>query len=138
MRYEKLAGRAGMVGASSALALELLFFDNGLFTQASATPGLLPGAALLLAAAAGMAVASKRRGSSRALLEPLLAALTSRGGSQGSVSTYTNVDPALDALMDSVFTSAFMAATFGPLAEEEPLLSSSDEQEAQWRRRQRQ
>lgn len=130
MRYEKLAGRAGMVGASTALALELLFFDqSGVFGGISAAQ--LAGAALVLAAAAGLAAASRRR-TGTALLEPLLAALTS---SSGSASSAKNIDLALDALFDSVFSSAFLAVAFGPLLEDDSAAAATPvparEQQAQ-------
>ena len=60
--------------------------------------------------------AARRPRLGQALLEPVIASLTSQSSRRGV--SATNVDRAMDSLMDSVFSSAFLAVAF-PLEEDE-------------------
>jgi len=81
--------------------------------------------AALVAASAALAASSTRvNKASRQLLEPVLASLTSKSRSRGSVSQ-REVDSALDGTFESVFTAAFLRIAFpmesadGPASEAE-------------------
>lgn len=121
-RFERFAGRSAMVGAGVALLLEATFpstLPDGLF--GSATSGGAAQFAALVAAlvccSAALAARLQRPFSSRRLLEPIIASLTSKRRSFSGV-TQTNVDRAVDAALDSVFPSFFVLQNFVDYDEE--------------------
>lgn len=101
---ETYAGRTAMLGVAVAAGLELLLPHQPLFAaDASRLPALAAVVAALLAASAALAAAPKARRSSRLLLEPVLASLTSKSRSVGSVSRKYSVDAAVDYIFDTSF-----------------------------------
>ncbi|KAL4432194.1 hypothetical protein ABPG77_005956 [Micractinium sp. CCAP 211/92] len=121
-RFERFAGRSAMVGAGVALLLEATFpstLPDGLFGSAT-TGGAAQFAALvtmLVCCSAALAARLQRPFSSRRLLEPIIASLTSKRRSFSGV-TQTNVDRAVDAALDTIFTSPFILSNFVDYDEE--------------------
>ncbi|KAL4421451.1 hypothetical protein ABPG75_010742 [Micractinium tetrahymenae] len=115
-RFERLAGRSAMVGAGVALLLEVTFpstLPGGLFGSATSGGAAQFAAlvAMLVCCSAGLAARLQRPFSSRRLLEPVIASLTSKRRSFSGVSQ-TNVDRAVDAALDTIFTSPFVLQNF--------------------------
>ncbi|PSC75302.1 SDR family oxidoreductase [Micractinium conductrix] len=103
-RFERLAGRAAMLGTGVALAAEALLPVNeaGLFggaADSSGTAALAYLGAFLICCSVGLASRMHRPLTSRRLLEPVIASLTSKRRSFSGVSQ-TNVDRAVDSALD--------------------------------------
>lgn len=113
---ETYAGRTAMLGVAVAAALELLLPHQPLFVaDASRAPELAGLVFAVVAASAGLAAASKRLRLGAALLEPVLASLTSESRSRGSVSR-RSVDDAVDFIFEQSFSGADLLRLF-PLEE---------------------
>ena len=108
-----------MIGFAVAALSEAALPGGGLFGGFQDAQGFSLLGAALVASSAGLALALPRR-LSRRLLEPVLASLTSKARSTGSVSG-RDVDCALDTTVDSIFTSKFISLAF-PMEADEPLL----------------
>ena len=102
-----------MCGFAVAAAAEVIFpwsGTSGLFGQFESSEGFAILLAGLLTCSIILAVSSPIK-LSRSLLEPIMASLTSKSRSQGSV-TGRNVDGALDSAMESVFNPNFVREVF--------------------------
>lgn len=122
--FETFAGRSAMLGFAAAALLEGVggsVFVNPRF-ELSAVALLC---AAMVAASALLAASSTRVSkASRLLLEPVLASLTSKSRSRGSVSQ-REVDSALDGTFESVFTAAFLRIAF-PMEQADGSASDSE------------
>ena len=113
--FERLAGRSAMLGFIAAAGAEVVVFGTGTAGVFGEIQSQLsqPAIFLALAVIATSAVlgAIPTQGKGALLLEPVIASLTSRGRSQGSISQ-RDVDLALDAALESVFSPGFIQTYF--------------------------
>lgn len=123
--FETLAGRSAMLGFAIAVFLEAGLLPTldvqGVFGTFGALEAFAWLGISLVACSTVLALASTRkvlrRSIGKRLLEPVLASLTSKSRSDGAVSG-RNVDGALDAVMDSTFSAAFLRAVLPSEADE--------------------